>query len=120
MDYQELMNRAYRVFNNRHIDGVLELMHPDVQWPNGWEGGYVHGHDEVRAYWLRQWQELDPNVTPVAIQEKPNEQIEVDVHQVIKDRAGKLIADGFVKHLYTLENGKIKRMDIEIIPPDHR
>jgi len=26
-----------------------------VDWPNGMEGGRVHGHAEVRAYWTRQW-----------------------------------------------------------------
>ena len=112
MDYQDLINRAYQAFNARDIDGVLKLMHPDVQWPNGWEGGYVHGHDEVRAYWLRQWQELDPTVTPISIRETSSGQIDVLVHQVINDRQGQPVADSMTKHLYTLEKGKIRRMDI--------
>jgi hypothetical protein len=33
-------------------------MDADVHWPNGWEGGYVEGHDEVRDYLTRQWKEL--------------------------------------------------------------
>jgi hypothetical protein len=32
----------------------LSHMGTDVSWPNGWERGYVSGHEEVRAYWLRQ------------------------------------------------------------------
>lgn len=113
MTNQDIINRAYRAFNARHIDGVLELLHADVQWPNGWEGGYVQGHDEVRAYWLRQWQELDPEVTPVSIQLTPSGQTDVTVHQVVKDRLGKIVVDALVKHLYTIEEGKIKRMDID-------
>jgi ketosteroid isomerase-like protein len=115
MNDQDLINRAYQAFNARDIDSALALLQPDVEWPNGWEGGYVHGHHEVRQYWLRQWQEIDPEVIPVSMQGKPNGQLEVNVHQVIKDRAGEVISDGFVKHLYTLENGKIRRMDIDII-----
>ncbi|GAB2601657.1 nuclear transport factor 2 family protein [Spirosoma areae] len=115
MDYQDLINRAYRAFNARNIDGVLELMHPAVEWPNGWEGGYVSGHEEVRAYWLRQWQELDPEVVPVSIQLTPSKQIDVTVHQVVRERLGKVVTDGLVKHLYTLEEGKIKRMVIETV-----
>lgn len=84
LSYQELINRAYQAFNVRDIDTVLSLMHPDVDWPNGWEGGYVKGHDEVRNYWLRQWQELDLTVTPVSMRENPNGQIDVVVHQLIK------------------------------------
>jgi hypothetical protein len=26
-------------------------MHPEVDWPNAWEGGRVVGHAAVRDYW---------------------------------------------------------------------
>ena len=42
-------------------------MHPDVVWANGMEGGHVHGRDEVRSYWKRQWAILNPHVEPVEI-----------------------------------------------------
>ena len=41
-----LITRAYEAFNARDIDALLSLMHPDVHWPNGWEGGYVEGITE--------------------------------------------------------------------------
>ncbi|MCX6217171.1 nuclear transport factor 2 family protein [Spirosoma sp.] len=113
MDYQDLINRAYHAFNARDIDGALNLMHPDVQWPNGWEGGYVHGHEDVRTYWTRQWQEIDPEVTPISMQEKADGQIEVIVHQLIHDRKGHLLTDGVVKHVYTFDGEKIRRMNIQ-------
>ena len=47
-------------------------MATDVDWPNGWEGGYVHGQDEVRAYWTRQWKAINPTVIPITIQETPD------------------------------------------------
>ncbi|KAM3099871.1 nuclear transport factor 2 family protein [Phormidesmis sp. 146-12] len=49
-----LPRKAYQAFNTRDIDTVLSLLHPDVAWANGMEGGYVHGHAEVRDYWNRQ------------------------------------------------------------------
>ena len=113
MDNQDLLNRAYQAFNARDIDSVLALMHADVDWPNGWEGGYEHGHDAVRTYWTRQWQQLDPCVLPTSFQLKPDGRIEVVVHQVIKELTGKILADEQVKHIYTLNEGKIARMDIE-------
>ncbi len=115
MDYQDLINQAYQAFNARNIDGVLALMHPDVQWPNGWEGGYVYGHDEVRTYWLRQWEEIDPEVIPVSIHKNLTGQIDVQVHQIVKDRLGRIITDDMIRHLYTLEEGKIKKMVIKTL-----
>ncbi len=111
--YQDLIKQAYSDFNARDIDAVLKVMHPEVKWPNGWEGGYVKGHDEVRNYWTRQWKELDPNVDPVAFKEKQDGQIEVEVHQIAKDLKGNVLFDGVVKHVYTIENGLIKNMEIE-------
>lgn len=113
MDYQPILHRLYQDFNARHIDAVLAHMHTDVAWPNGWEGGYVHGHDEVRAYWLRQWQEINPEVIPTSFQVRSGGEIAVGVHQVIKDLQGQVLTDGQVTHVYTFEDGQIKTMVIE-------
>lgn len=111
--YQPLISKAYAAFNARNIDAVLEIMDAEVHWPNGWEGGYVQGHDEVKNYWIRQWKELDPNVEPIAFKEKQDGQIEVEVHQIAKDLNGNVLFDGIVKHIYTIKNGLIKNMEIE-------
>jgi hypothetical protein len=66
---QELLTSAYAAFNRRDIDLVLSLMIPNVDWPNGMEGGRVHGHDQVRDYWRRQWTVLNPHVEPVRIED---------------------------------------------------
>ena len=110
--YEELIRRAYRAFNARDIDTALDLLQPDVHWPNGWEGGYMDGHEAVRVYWLRQWQELDPVVTPVSFQSMPDGHITVVVHQRINDLYGNVLVDCIVNHVYTLEAGKIKSMTI--------
>lgn len=113
MDDQTTLSQLYQDFNDRDINAILPLLHTDVTWPNGWEGGYVHGHDEVRAYWLRQWQEIDPNVVPVSFQVRSEGEIAVDVHQVIKDLTGQVLSDGQVTHVYTFEQGKVRAMVIE-------
>ena len=110
---RELIVGAYREFNARAIDAVLARMHPDVVWPNGMEGGYVYGVEGVREYWTRQWQTLDPTVEPITIAEDENGRWVVDVHQVVRDRDGKLLLDTTVRHAYRIENGLIVRMDIE-------
>jgi hypothetical protein len=110
---RELLLGAYREFNARALDAALARMHPDVVWPNGMEGGFVYGVEGVREYWTRQWQILDPTVEPVTMVEDENGRWMVDVHQVVRDREGKLLLDTTVRHAYRIENGLITRMDIE-------
>lgn len=110
---EHILKNAYKAFNERNIDAVLSYMHPEVDWPNGWEGGYVKGHGEVKGYWKRQWKELDPQVTPVSVKQKEDGRFEVLVRQLVKDLNGNVLADGTVKHLYTIDQGLIKKMDIE-------
>ena len=109
----DLIRSAYAAFNERDIDAVLLFMDANVHWPNGWEGGYVEGHHEVRDYWTRQWKELDPHVLPVSFKERPDGRLEVEVQQTVKDIQGKLLFQGKVKHVYTIENNLIKGMEIE-------
>lgn len=87
-------------------------MAPDVRWPNGWEGGYVNGHEEVRDYQTRQWAEVDPKITPVSINKLPDSSYKVDVHQLVKDLNATILFDGIVQHIYTMSNGLITTMEI--------
>ena len=111
--YERIINTTYDAFNARDIDTVLSFMHRDVHWPNGWEGGYVQGHSEVRNYWIRQWKELNPTVKPVSVTENENGQIVVQVSKEVKDMQGNVLYNGIVKHVYVIENGFIKSMEIE-------
>jgi hypothetical protein len=87
-------------------------MHPQVDWPNGWEGGRVYGHDGVRDYWTRQWKALDPHVEPVGFDSDETGRTVVTVHQVVRDLSGNVISDGMVKHIYLIEDGLIRSMEI--------
>ena len=108
----ELLREAYAAFNRRDIASVLALMNSDVDWPNGMEGGRVRGHDEVRAYWTRQWAVVDPYVEPARIVEGDSGDMVVEVHQVVRDLAGKVLVDRMVQHVYRIRGGLIERMDI--------
>lgn len=110
---QDLIKKAYAAFNERDIDTALSTMHPDVQWPKAFEGGYVTGHDAIREYWTRQWTEINPRVDPVGFNERQDGTLEIIVHQVVKDLQGNVTFDGNVKHVYTLQNGLLRRMNIE-------
>ena len=109
---QQLLLAAYHAFNDRDIETVLSMMSPAVSWPNAMEGGYAQGHAQVKAYWLRQWGLIDPLVQPIGIYKDQTARITLQVHQVVKDLSGKVLLEGLVQHVYTLEEGLIKSMEI--------
>lgn len=104
--------RAYEAFNARDIDAALGVMHPDVKWPNGWEGGYVVGHDAVRDYWTRQWAEIDSTATPTEFETLPDGRIRVLVQLHATGRDGRLLWEHMASHTYTLDSGKVRSMEI--------
>jgi ketosteroid isomerase-like protein len=108
----ELLQQVYAAFNRREIETVLAKMHAEVDWPNGWEGGREHGKDAVREYWRRQFAELDPHVEPRGFATEPDGRIAVKVHQVVHDRAGKLLVDQIIEHVYEIRDGLIRSMEI--------
>jgi hypothetical protein len=76
------------------------------------EGGHVHGRDEVRSYWTRQWAMVNPHVEPVGFSNGPEGEVIVEVHQVVRDLNGKLLLDEVVGHIFRIEDGLIRRFDI--------
>jgi hypothetical protein len=110
-DREELLRRAYAAFNCRDIDAALATMRPDVDWPNGMEGGRVSGHEAIRGYWTRQWGMIDPHVEPLRFTQESDQTI-VQVRQVVRDPSGSLLLDEVVQHIYTIAGGLIVAMDI--------
>jgi hypothetical protein len=103
----------YEAFNARDIDAVFRQLTEDVDWPNAWEGGRVHGHDGVRDYWTRQWSAIDPTVKPVGFTQRPDGTIAVEVDQIARGLDGTLLGEGRVCHIYTFRDNLIARMDVE-------
>jgi SnoaL-like protein len=111
-DSASLLAQTYAAFNARDIAGALAAMHPAVAWPNGMEGGMVHGHAALREYWTRQWTLIDPRVEPTRFAPLPDGRVAVHVHQVVRDLAGATLKDEMVRHVYAFEDGLIKAMEI--------
>jgi hypothetical protein len=116
--HHDQIRTCYAAFNARDLDAALAGLHPDVDWPNAIDDGRLHGHAEVRDYWTRQFETIDPRVEPQAISEDQQGRIVVDVHQVVRDLQGGVIADQHVQHIYTIRAGLIARMDIRPEPDE--
>ena len=82
---EEILRDAYRTFNARDLESAIALMHPDVDWPNAWEGGRVVGHEAVAEYWRRQFEAISSKVEPEGFAREPDGAVTVEVHQVVRD-----------------------------------
>ena len=112
----ERLRTTYAAFNARDIDAALAHMAPDVEWPRAFKGGFVQGHEAIRAYWTEQWGEISPHVTPVALDREDADRVLVDVHLVVHDLAGAVLNDSRVGHRFTFEDGLIRKMEV-VAPP---
>jgi hypothetical protein len=107
------LRELYAAFNAHDLDTAPAGMSDDVDWPNGWEGGRVHGREAARSYWTRQWAELDSRAEPVTISTRPRREHRSrrPPGRAQPDRRGP--GDGRVLHIYELCDGLVARMDIE-------
>jgi hypothetical protein len=112
----ELLRAAYAAFNARDADTTLATMTSDVALPNGMEGGYVNGHQAVRAYWTRQWSVIHPHDEPISFHREDSGRILVDVHQVVRDLAGTVLSDRHLGHRCTIEHGMIQAIEVCPLP----
>ena|SRR3954464_13895565 len=111
------LRAAYAAFNGRDIDAALALMTLDVAWPRAFKGGFVRGPQAVHACWTEQWSEIDPHVEPVTFHPDGGGRILVEVHQVVRDLAGNVLADERVGHRFTFERDLIQSMEVCPLPP---
>jgi hypothetical protein len=116
-DVDALLRRAYAAFNAKDVEAVLATLHEDVDWPNVLDGGRVHGHDEVRAYWLRQFASIDPRVEALDLTVDEQGRVAVRVHQTVRDLDGTVVDERTLRHVYTLDGGLVVRMDIHPASP---
>ena len=114
---EDVLRLAYAAFNERDIDAALALMHPDVDWPNAWEGGRVRGRAAVRSYWSRQFEAISSRLESREFVHGPDGSITVEVHQVVHDAGtDELVSESDVRHRFHFEDDLIVRMDV-VEPP---
>jgi len=111
-DHREVLMDMYRAFNERDIEAATEFLAPDVDWPNAMTGGREHGRAAVRAYWEKQWKEIDPRVEPLEIDVVSEDTARVRVHQFIRALDGTILEDRKVEHIYTFDGNFVTRMVI--------
>lgn len=112
LDTIAMLNHLYERFNARDVEAVLAAMQPDVEWANSTEGGHLVGHDAVRDYWTRQWNEIAPTLIPEQFSTDALGRVVIEGRLRVRDKAGMLLANSRVKHAYTFKDGLVQRMDV--------
>ena len=110
-----LLTRMYEVFATDERDAfVPHCLSPDVDWPNVLDGVRLHGHEEVRAYWARQFASGHPLVRLEGL--RPDDDGEAVVATVRPGRrtgTGDEWAADTVEHVYRFDaEGLVSRMDV--------
>jgi SnoaL-like domain len=114
---EDVLRAAYAAFNARDVGAAIELMHPEVDWPNAWEGGRLIGRHAVAAYWTRQFESIQSTVNPERFDPEPDGSIKVTVHQVVRDaKTNDLLSDTHVLHRYRLKDNLVIHMVVDNVP----
>jgi len=109
----KFLRSAYKAYNARDVDSALSFMQQDVEWPDGLDGGYLHGHNAIRQYWTEQWKTIDPHIEPLQFQLDAEGHVVVTVHQLVRDARGNILRDDKIEHVYTMQRGLVKSMVIQ-------
>jgi len=110
----EKLKLLYGAFNSRDIESALLLMQPDVVWANGIDGGYVHGTECVREYWLKQWSAIDSYVEILAVRQTTDRSASVDVHLTAFQLGGEKLFDTVARHVFYFQDGLIQRFETSV------
>lgn len=106
------MHDAYRAFNQRRVDDLLGMMVADVEWPDVAGGTVLRSHDEVRAYWLAQFEVASPVVEPTDFLAAGDDLVAV-VRQQVFDHAGAPLTEAVtVFHRYSFRGDKVAAMAV--------
>ncbi len=109
---QHFLQNLYEAFNKGEIETIISVMHPDVKWANGVEGGFVYGRDAVREYWTNQYQVIQVQLEILKFETDENNRNVVTVHQIVRDLQGNLLADATIQQIFTIENSVISLYEI--------
>jgi hypothetical protein len=109
---QQFLQNLYQAFNKGEIETIISVMHPDVKWANGVEGGFVYGRDAVREYWIDQYKVIQVQLETLRFEMDENNRNIVTVHQIVRDLQGNLLADMTIQQIFTIEDELISLYEI--------
>jgi ketosteroid isomerase-like protein len=112
----ELTRRGFEAYNAGDYEGVVALLHPDVELYADDEllnGGSFRGHDgfiQWSAEWLEAWDEF--RIEPRSIATIGEHAILVDTHQIARGAGSGIDVEMDVFWAFEAQDGKLQRMHL--------
>lgn len=110
---QQFLENLYLAFNERKFDDLLAMMHADVEWENGMQGGFVVGRTAVGEYWRKQFEFVMSHLEPVRFELGDDNRAIVGVHLTVSDLSGNTLLNKTVNHIFTFSEGLIAKFEID-------
>jgi hypothetical protein len=108
-DKVRVLSDLYGAFNRREIERVLSALSSSVRWPNVLQKTELRGHAAVRAYWLAQFETIEPSVEPVDFEDRDG-CVAVKVRQVVTVKATGHVTESRVTHTFGFDDGLVTSM----------
>lgn len=109
----DLLTQAYAAYNRRDVDGLLDLLTDDIDWPDG--DARLTGKAAVRQYWLDQFTRTRTHDEPVRFTELSPGRTAVHLQQTVEDRHGRVLSRGAFRYSFRTREGSISRLDISAV-----
>ncbi|CAN5210220.1 nuclear transport factor 2 family protein [soil metagenome] len=119
-DAQALLTKVYDAYNRRDFAAFSAFLTPDTNWPDLVEGGRLIGPDALSAYWARNDKSITVDIAVVSIAALPDGRVAADVNQIVRNLTGQVWSDTCERHVFTLRDGLVARLDIEILDKGSR
>lgn len=110
---QQFLENLYVAFNERRFEDLLAMMHENVEWENGMQGGFVVGRPAVGEYWRKQFEFVMSHLEPVRFEADGNSRAVVGVHLTVSDLSGNTLLNKTVNHIFTFSDGLIAKFEID-------
>jgi ketosteroid isomerase-like protein len=113
-DAHALLTKVYDAYNRRDFANLSVLLTPDTNWPDMVEGGRLVGLAALSAYWARNDKMITVDIAVVSYAALPDGRVAAEVNQIVRNLAGQVWSDSCERHIFTLRDGLVARLDIEV------
>mgnify|MGYP000297668190 CR=1 FL=1 len=107
---EPLLTSLYEAIERQDVDAVLALFHPDARIPDSLEQAALVGHDQIRAYYQRQFAAIRVGSSLLATNLLPDGRVEAFLHVLVHGSTGGFWWEGRVTATYRIEDGLITEM----------
>jgi ketosteroid isomerase-like protein len=119
-DAHALLTKVYDAYNRRDFVAFSAFLTPDIDWPDLVEGGRLIGPEAVGASWARNDKSITVDMAVVSLSTLADGRVAAEVNQIVRNLSGQVWSDSCARHTFTLRDGLIARLDVEVVDRNAR